>query len=706
MDETAIDLRSIFGLLRRQFRLIVISVIAVVALAGLVTFSLTPIYSASTLILVDPSRKDLLDPEAQISGSSGDSARIDSEVEIVRTDNILLRVIEAEALTADPNMGVSLSLQERIMTFLRLTSPQRPTAEELLNQALNTLRDSVSVQRRGLTYLISVQARSKDPTQAADIANAVAKAYIENQLASKVASILRSRDILQSRITQARAAITASEGSFDSFIDNNIEQIARDTGRTDISLMQQQIAQLTAARSRNAQTAAAAAASLAANDVEALITQLQSSALDELERQRTELAERLSGSAANTQAAVDLQRELDLIDERLLAEATTEVTTLRQSLESSQDQEANLRQELRRMVLDSSPDDTLATLLELQQNAALARDQYQLLLSRAQDLEAQADLQVADSRVVSPALPPERPAFPNRLLIMALAGIAAVGLGVALAFLYENFIGGFTSEAQLTSVLKTRVATAVPRQKAKSEKESIANFMVTAPLSVFAESIRRLRAALEQSLRSTEAGRDGGQLIMVCSTAPNEGKTTVALALARSYALAGNRTLIIDGDLRKPSIHRHLGLDPSQGLLDFLSTTESENFNAIISSDSLSTATAIVGARRSDTPTDQLFAGTAFGRLIRAARRTFDVVIVDTPPVGPVVDGIYVAPYADAIVFVTRWSSTSQQDAKHAIASLTEAKRPDAEIVAVINQQDQTRASYMRKYGDYYAEIE
>jgi succinoglycan biosynthesis transport protein ExoP len=255
-------------------------------------------------------------------------------------------------------------------------------------------------------------------------------------------------------------------------------------------------------------------------------------------------------------------------------------------------------------------------------------------------------------------------------------------------------------------VLKTRVATAVPRQKGRSEKESLANLMVTSPLSVFAESIRRLRATLEQSLRSSVHADEeaGGKIVMVCSTAPNEGKTTLALALARSYALSGQRTLLIDCDLRKPSLHRHLGIEPSQGLLEFLTTDNSKELSAIISKDVITDATLIVGARRSDLPTDQLLTGPSFQRLLRAARRTFDIVVIDTPPVGPVVDSLYVAPFADAIVFITRWSSTSQLDAKHALASLQGARRPSTEIVAVINQQDQTRASYMRKYGDYYAE--
>ena len=700
MEDAEVDLRNVLGLLRRQVRLIIASVIVVVTLAGLVTFSFTPIYSATALILVDPSRKNLLDPDAQIGSGVSDSARIDSEVEILRSDNVLLKVIEAENLTSDVELGASLSLRERILTLLRLYEPQPPTAAEALHQVLNNLRNAVSIQRRGLTYLISVQGRSPDSGQAARIANAVAGAYIEDQVAAKVASTLSSRDILQARIQQARDAITASESAFDGFIDGNVARIATEIGRPDLVQTRQQIAQLEANRRARSRQADAAQADLASADWDALVASLQSSALAELARQRSELAGRPATEVA------DLGEQLAALDIRLRDTASVEVAGLRNAITAAQQQEAELRQQLRQSVLDSAlPAAILTDLYGLRQNAELARNQYQLLLSRLQDLETQADLQVADSRIVSPALPPQSPDFPNRPLIMALAGLVAIGLGIALAFLYENFIGGFTSEAQLGSVLKTRVAGAIPRQKARPDKESLANLMVAAPLSVFAESVRRLRATLQQTLRSKEPqAEDKGRVIMISSTAPGEGKTTLALSLARSYALSGSRTLLIDCDLRKPSLHRHLGLEPSHGLLEFLDGNEMEGLTPIISADTMTDATFIVGAHRSDVPTDQLLTGQSFARLMRAARHTFDVVILDTPPVGPVVDALYVAPVADAIVFVTRWVSTSQLDAKEALASLAEAKAPGTEIVAIINQQDRTRASYLRKYGAYYAE--
>ena len=124
---------------------------------------------------------------------------------------------------------------------------------------------------------------------------------------------------------------------------------------------------------------------------------------------------------------------------------------------------------------------------------------------------------------------------------------------------------------------------------------------------------------------------------------------------------------------------------------------------SIISSDPLTSTTTILGARRSNLPTDQLLSAVSFARLIWAARNSFEVIVLDTPPVGPVIDGHYVAPHADAIVFVTRWATTSQSDARKAVTGLMAARQPDAQVLAVLNHQDETRSAYYRRYGSYYS---
>ncbi len=706
MDHSEFELRSIFGLLRRQFRLILTTIVAVMSLAAVIAFSLTPVYTSSALIMVDPSNKDLLDPQNQINSASADSARIDSEVELARSDSVLLKVIQEKNLIADPEFGVSLGTWARILSFLRLAEPTLPSGEDAVNQTLSKLRGAIHVQRRALTYLISIQASAENRALAADLANAVAQTYIADQVDAKIEGILASRDILQARAEQARQAIVASENSFDDFVESNIARISQDSGRTDLIALQRQIDELRSSRTQNSSLVSSMQMALRTQDLETIVSDLQSDAIAELDQQRADLLANLESAADGTPTAINLRDELAAIEQRMLEEARIATTSLADQIQESQDTEDTLRQSLRSLVLDQSLSaDVLTELYELQRGSEIARRQYETLLSRIQDVEAQADLQIADSRVVSPALAPQYAAFPNKTLILALAGFCAILLGLALAFLYENLIGGFTGDEQLAQVLKLPVAATVPRQRAKSERESLANTVVTAPLSGFSESIRRIRANVDQSVRHASPDKPPAtKVIMVTSTAPNEGKTTLSLSLARSYALTGQRTLIIDCDLRKPSLHRHLNIESSTGLLDYLSSDgDGVALQSIISSDPLTSVTTILGARRSNLPTDQLLSAVSFARLIRAARNSFEVIVLDTPPVGPVIDGHYVAPHADAIVFVTRWATTSQSDVRKAVTGLMAARQPDTQVLAVLNQQDETRSAYYRRYGSYYS---
>src|SRR5690606_36464183 len=150
-------------------------------------------------------------------------------------------------------------------------------------------------------------------------------------------------------------------------------------------------------------------------------------------------------------------------------------------------QAETIRRELRTSLMGSDlPVAVLTQLYSLQQSTELVRSQYKTLLARNSDLQVQADLQIADSRVVAPALPPLSPSFPNTRLILILAFLAGAGLGVGLALLYETYLGGFTSESQLASVLKLPVLEEIPRQTdaLHTDGHSVADMLVESPLSI------------------------------------------------------------------------------------------------------------------------------------------------------------------------------------------------------------------------------
>jgi capsular exopolysaccharide synthesis family protein len=551
---------------------------------------------------------------------------------------------------------------------------------------------------------------AESPARAAEIANAWVDAYIREQVTAKVNSSLKSRDVLEARLDQARDAVTGSEGAFDRYINDSLSQIVTETGRADIATMRDELASLGATQNANAQRAELAQASLEQRNWTALADTLQSEALRELDRQQRELSTRIT--VASAQASVDLKSELARIEQRLVDAAAGGLSSLRQSVAAAETQQGEVRQQLRAAVLGSSlSPEILSRIYELQQGSEVARSQYQTLLGRIKDAEAQAAVQIADSRVVSAALPPARPSFPDIGLSIALATLGGLGLGLGLAFLRENLVGGILTEEQAAAVLKVPVAAALPRERPSGNggPGGLADVMVTSALSSFPEGVRRIKVLLDQAnhrraLKRGRAGQPaGGRVIMVTSSTANEGKSTIALSLARAFALSRRSVVIIDCDLRKPTLHRMLGLPTSATLIDYLSGPgDAPDRGELVAKDPATELRVIVGSRPSDVPTDQLIAGPAFTSLLEAAKAAYDVVILDTPPVGPVVDGLYLAQMADFVLFVLRAGTTSQTEARMALQAIREARAANSEIFAVLNQQDRASASYKGKYESYY----
>lgn len=554
MDESEPDFRSIICLVRRRLHLIALTFAVVTVLAGLATLLMVPNYTASALIFIDTAHASLLDPEGSRIERALDHAQVDSEVEILRSDTVLLEAIAALDLAGDPEFGAQ-------SMWTAALPPQ---------EALARLKGATTIQRQGLTYLISVTVRAKDPDRAAQIANTIADTYLALQLRGKVDALAATGEAIAAGIAQARE--------------------------------------------------------------------------DMIEADRRIAAHPGSGFSAPG--------------------------------------------------------------FELVQSAERARSHYRTLLARNGDLSVEARLQIPHSRIISRAVVPGRPSSPGPGLILALAAACGLGLGIVLAFARERLAGGFTSGNQLARMTRKPSLGDVPFESFGGGNGSVAALMVEAPLSPFAESIRRVRAGIDGHLDQPNAiagpRETQGRIIMVSSSIVDEGKTALSLSLARAYAASGKKTLLIDCDLHRPSIHRHLDIRPEIGLVEYLAGRDSvKSFAPMIVLDADTGLTILVGSHASDEPTDRLIASPHFGRLINAAVGNFDVVILDSPPLLPVADGLHLARYADIILFVVRWSSTAQALVRDAIGQLETTRLRPPQILTVLNGQGDAPQAYERRYGTY-----
>ncbi|PTQ70120.1 CpsD/CapB family tyrosine-protein kinase, partial [Celeribacter persicus] len=170
-----------------------------------------------------------------------------------------------------------------------------------------------------------------------------------------------------------------------------------------------------------------------------------------------------------------------------------------------------------------------------------------------------------------------------------------------------------------------------------------------------------------------------------------------------TYAEAGKKVLLIDADLRKPSQHQQIGYDPDEGFLEYLRNPDKalDIDRGFYVADPKSRTGIILGRSRADVPTDQLLQSAAFSELLTSARQSMDVVIIDTPPVLPVVDARYIAPLVDAIVLIVKYGSTSQGDVRDSFTQIDAVKYEETPIFTVLNF-DETKmrdSAYYSYYG-------
>jgi len=721
---------NIIACLRRNLKLIIAIALAGTAVATVAVFMMTPKYVATVTVLVDPRQTKILqDAEvvSQLKVDSRDAGGIDSEVELMTSDTVMRQVARRLNLKDDDEFGGSGGLVTQIkrlvlLPFRLLGSSQGP--EDELAPVVGELSRNVSTKRRGSTYVIDLNIWSRDPAKAARIANAFGEAYLDDQRNAKASATRQASEWLNQRVEELRDRVIASERALEQY---RAEAGLSSVYRTSLEpggqrIADQQVAklseQLIDARSKAAQAEAkynqlkqitpdklrSAAASV---DV------LQSTVVSNLRVQYAEASRYHAERAArygrehphvvNARAhVVDLERQIAAEIDRIVGSARTEA-------EMAKSREASLTASLDQLKQRASEADQASIRLhELQREVETNQEVYKAVLARAKQT-AQLDMQIADSRIVSAASVPTRPAFPRKGLLIGFGFVGSLGLGIGLVLVREMFNRGFRRAVEIEQTLGLQPLASIPRmgdfrhpaadrvqplgsnavlrlagpsaagratrEPPRRRSRSLGSVVLDQPGSAFAESIRTLYFGLRQQAGGSRIG-----VVMVTSALPGEGKSTVAVNLARIAAQFGSHVLLVDGDLRRPSVATSMDINTGMGLADLLDGTA--DFQSCVWQDERSGLHVIGGTRHlAGTQSLRLLSSPRTKQLIDRAREAFDLVVVDSSPLSPVADSRVLINLVDGAVLVVASERTSRETIA---AVLRENPDVDNKIVGVV----------------------
>ena len=735
---------AIVGFLHRQFPVILIVLLLSLALGGLYLITATPRFTGHAVLLIDTHKTQVFQVQAPLGDLPIDSATVDTQIEILKSENIATTVVKDLHLNEDPEfISPKPGLIDRLVGFFTFAFiPTIPTFQQgtgsgptpefrQMRSAIGTLDGNLTVKRAGLTYAVDIEFKSVRPDRAAQVANAVADAYVVDTLEAKYATTRRAASWLQERLTELRQESASAERAV---IDYKTKNNIVDTGGRLIN--EQQLAELNSALVQARAMTAESKARLdrvqqiiAAGDVDpassataTVADTLKSEVINKIRTQYLEHDAKASLLAAkigpNHLAVVNLRNQMRELRRTIFEELERTAETFKSDYEIAKAREESVEKSLKQTVTESqTTNEAQVTLHNLQASAETYRALYDNFLQRYMESVQQQSFPVSEARLITQATLPLHKSSPKTILIMALAAVGGLMLGVALGFLRDLSDRVFRTTGQIEEGLKADCISVIPLVKglSKAEKRALPEPSSTqfvgereisadqsllwtvahSPLSRFAESIRAIKIAIDSN-KVVKTNK----VIGITSSLPNEGKSTIAGALAELIGHSGGRVLLVDCDLRNPSLSRKLAPNAQVGLLEMINNTAA--VEDVLWFDQVTGFEFLPTVLRSRLPhSSEILASQATRALFEGLREIYDYVIVDLSPLAPVVDVRVVTSLVDSFVFVAEWGRTKIDVAEHALATARSVY--DNLLGVVLNKADMSVfGRYQSHRGNYY----
>jgi succinoglycan biosynthesis transport protein ExoP len=722
-----ITLSEIVRILRRRFAIIAACVVVLVILAAAIIVFVRPLYTATSTILIDPRRPNTVNVDSSqtsVQSPQTDDATIESQVSLVQSVTVLRRVVESQKLIDDPDFMPKPGLLTWVNRLVSSAPPAVDTHEAKIMGAVAILQSRLKVARQRNTFLVDINASAHEPHKAQEIANAIATAYFGDLIRSKSDATKTAAGWLNQQLNDLKSRVQVSDKAVEEY--RGQHNLTMNQGST---VNGQQITDL---NTKLIEARAEAAEAKAKYDQVARIVQDKADPGSVTEALASETIARLRGQYAQLRIneadlssrygpqhpqVTAVRAQLHDTTKLISDEVQRILQSRRHGYEVAAAREASLKKSLDALQdVSSESGQAEVRLRELQREADANRTLYEAFLGHYKEASARESFDLPEARIVANADVPSQPSFPKPILFLGLAVPLGLAFGSLLALGIDRFDRRVKTMEQVESISGLSGMATIPliglRELSRITKRGrnvlagyrahpsrmlplalqppLMRYIVEEPNSVFAEAIRAVRLGVQQAARTRRI-----QVVMVTSAIDGEGKTTLAANLALSYAMMGVRTLLVEGDMRNPEMTRSLCPSATVGFSDVARGRASLQQTILI--DKTTTLSVLPSPMSDDFEIMSDFAySDGMSIIMSELRRHFEMIVIDAPPLIPLVESRALGELADGIVLAVAWDHTPQNLVSKAIDLLSPIK--DRLLGTVLTRVDLRR---LRSY-DYY----
>lgn len=681
-----IDFMTLMGILWRGKLLILLCMICALGLAVWYALGVAvPTYRASAQMSLGVRTENLLDLEAVLSGVNPDQTSINTEMDVIRSSEIVGRLVDGMNLMDDPEFNPGPGepgLIERTVTQVRglldLPPPEPAVLPDeiiIRNAVINRVRGIIATEPQERSYVFNIAVTTQDPMKSALIANTLSQYYRDDQIALKVDATERAAIWLADRVAELQVEIEEAETEINALRTRNTlisaesiaalsaqsVEVTADLQSAELALRraQDRVAAFEDAATADYETRAAVAGDAQLMSLSTAAAEQDAAAIARFDRRFNQLLLQLRGDTARAREAVgDLREQVDSI--------TSQFEQQSQAL----------------IEIEQTERDTEAT-----------RILYDTFLTRLKETSVQVGVHEADSRLLSEATPGYQVA-PRKGILLAMSVVLGFIIGAIATLAREALQNTFRSASALERHTGRAVLGQIPRIPARTRADTIA-YLAKKPTSAAAEAVRNLRTSILMSSPDRAC-----KVILSTSSIPGEGKTTLAIALAQNLVGLDKKVILIEGDIRRRKFPEYFpNAEIDKGLLSVV-TGETPLAQAVWS-DPASGIDVLMGQKSSVNAADVL-SSAKFTALIDGLRQQYDYVIIDTPPVLVVPDARIISAIADAIVYVVHWDKTTQGQVDDGLKQLRSQNVPITGLVlSQIDPKGMRRYGYSDQYGAY-----